>query len=89
MSEIRVVHCKRDSFDVYIGRGSKWGNPFRIGPDGSREQVIRKYEAWLMTQSDLLEALPELEGKVLACWCAPKPCHGDVLARLVRERVTR
>lgn len=39
----RVVHCKREPYDVYIGRGSKWGNPFKIGPDGSRADVIAKY----------------------------------------------
>ena len=39
----RVVHCKRARYDVYIGRPSKWGNPYVIGPDGTREQVIAKY----------------------------------------------
>ena len=78
----KVVHCKRERFDVYIGRPSKWGNPFVIGKDGTRTQVIAKYEAWLRRQPALMAALPELRGKVLGCWCAPQPCHGDVLARL-------
>jgi hypothetical protein len=78
----KVVHCKRESFDVYIGRPSKWGNPFQIGRDGTREEVIAKYRAWIVQQPALMAALPELEGKVLACWCAPKACHGDVLAEL-------
>jgi hypothetical protein len=81
----RVVHCKRKPFDVYIGRPGKWGNPFVIGKDGSREEVIRKYEDWLQTQPDLLAALPELRGKVLGCWCSPHPCHGDVLVRLADQ----
>lgn len=81
----RVVHCKRERYDVYIGRPSKWGNPFVIGPDGSREQVIEKYRAWVLAQPDLMAALPELDGKILACWCAPLPCHGNVLAELVRQ----
>ena len=81
----RVVHCKRERYDVYIGRPSKWGNPFVIGPDGSREQVIKKYRAWVLAQPALMAALPELDGKILACWCAPRPCHGDVLAELVRQ----
>ena len=81
-TEGRVVHCKRQRFDVYIGRPSKWGNPFVIGKDGSRDEVIKKYEAWLGTQPNLLVALPELRGKVLGCWCAPQACHGDVLVRL-------
>ena len=77
-----VVHCKRTSYDVYIGRPSKWGNPFEIGRDGTREEVIEKYKAWIVEQPELLAALPELRGKVLGCWCAPKACHGHVLAEL-------
>jgi hypothetical protein len=67
---------------VYIGRGSKWGNPFRIGPDGDRASVIAKHEAWLRNQHDLLRALDELTGRDLVCFCAPLPCHGDLLLRL-------
>ena len=78
----RVVHCRRAAFDVYIGRPSKWGNPFVIGRDGTRTEVIAKYQAWLDTQPALLEVLPELRGKILGCWCAPEACHGDMLARL-------
>jgi len=77
----KVVHCKRERHDVYIGRPSKWGNPFAIGRDGDRDEVIVKYEAWLLTQPQLLAALDELKGKTLGCWCAPQACHGDVLAR--------
>lgn len=80
-----VVHCKRDRFDVYIGRPSKWGNPFLIGKHGTREEVIAKYEVWLRTQPHLVAALPELRGKVLGCWCSPQRCHGDVLARLANQ----
>lgn len=86
MSKTQVVHCKRERFDVYIGRPSKWGNPFVIGIDGTRQEVIAKYEAWLKTQTELMVALPELHGKVLGCWCAPQACHGDVLARLAEGR---
>jgi hypothetical protein len=74
-----VVHCKKDPYDIYIGRPSKWGNPFIIGKDGTRGEVIQKYDSWLDTQPELLEALPELQNKVLGCWCAPKACHGCVL----------
>lgn len=81
----KVVHCKRAKHDVYIGRPSKWGNPFVVGRDGSRSEVILKYEAWLMSQPALVSALPELKGKVLACWCAPLACHGDVLVRLANK----
>lgn len=80
---MKVVHCKREPYDIYIGRGSKWGNPFIIGKDGTREEVIQKYKEWILTKKSLLICLPELQGKILGCWCSPKPCHGDVLIELV------
>ena len=67
---------------VYIGRGSKWGNPFVIGRDGDRMIVIAKYERWLRSQHHLLRALDELRGRDLGCYCAPRACHGDLLLRL-------
>src|SRR5258705_6266243 len=67
---------------VYIGRGSKWGNPFVIGRDGDRATVIAKYECWLRSQHHLLRALDELRGRDLLCFCAPEACHGDLLLRL-------
>jgi hypothetical protein len=67
---------------VYIGRGSKWGNPFRIGRDGERVAVIAKYERWLAEQHHLLRALDELSGRDLVCFCAPRSCYGDLLLRL-------
>ncbi|MGB3388463.1 MAG: DUF4326 domain-containing protein [Pseudaminobacter sp.] len=70
---------------VYIGRPSKWGNPFVIGRDGSREEVIEKYRAWLASQPELLDALDELRGRDLVCWCAPQGCHGDVLIELANQ----
>jgi len=82
---IRVVHFKKSKYDIYIGRPSKWGNPFTIGEDGTREQVIKKYRDWITTQPDLLLALPELKDKILGCWCAPKSCHGDVLVELIKD----
>lgn len=65
---------------VYIGRPSKWGNPFAIGKDGNREEVIEKYRTYMMEQSPILFGeLAELVGKMLVCYCKPKACHGDVL----------
>ena len=81
----KVVHCKKARYDVYVGRPSKWGNPFRSGRDGTREQVIARYEQWLDRQPDLLADLPSLAGLTLACWCSPLPCHADVLARRAAE----
>lgn len=67
---------------VYIGRGSKWGNPFVIGKDGDREEVITLYMEHLLNSRDLLEAIPTLTDKFLVCYCAPEACHGDVLIDL-------
>jgi hypothetical protein len=94
MPETRVVNLKSgEPYDVYIGRQnpryrvrrSKWANPFKIGPDGDREQVLAKYRAWLQEHPELLAALPELRGKVLGCWCKPLACHGDILAELAES----
>lgn len=81
-----VVHCKRRRYDVYIGRPSDYGNPFKEGVDGTRADVIQMFEDWLLRQPKLLEQVKrELRGKVLGCWCAPEPCHGDILARIANE----
>jgi hypothetical protein len=80
-----VVHCNREPYDVYIGRGGPWGNPFRIGVDGDRQQVIARYRRWFWSeiQAGRIDrgALARLHGKRLGCFCAPKPCHGEVLER--------
>lgn len=81
-----IVHHKREKYDVLITRDTKWGNPFHIGRDGTRKQVIEKYRKWIRTQPELLACLHELEGKVLGCWCDPKRCHGEVLRDLLAER---
>lgn len=71
---------------VYIGRPSKWGNPFVIGRDGSRDEVIAKYRAWLDTHPELVAAARrELAGKDLVCFCSPQPCHGDVLIEVANQ----
>ncbi len=76
-----VVHCKKESYDVYIGRPSKWGNPFDVKTYG-RGTCIELYSRWIREQTDLLKDLHELKGKTLGCWCHPKDCHGDILAEL-------
>lgn len=77
-----VVHCRKEKYDVYIGRPSKWGNPFSIGADGNREDVILAHRAWISNQPQLLKDIHELKDKVLGCYCKPMPCHGDTLAEL-------
>jgi hypothetical protein len=85
-----VIHVRdmREG-DVYIGhrhnrRGlpeSEWANP-HYKDDCTQEEKVERFEAYLKTRPDLLARVHELKGKRLACWCKPKACHGDVLARL-------
>jgi hypothetical protein len=82
----KIVHCQRESYDVYIGRGSKWGNPYKIGVDGTRSEVIEKYRNYILDNQELLNDLPELKGKTLGCWCYPKRCHGEVLLELIEQQ---
>jgi hypothetical protein len=78
-----VLNKRHSNAGVYIGRPTKWGNPFVIGADGSRADVIAKFEAYLLANPALMQAArSELKGKDLVCWCAPLACHGDVLSRI-------
>ena len=84
----KVVHCKREEFDVYIGRGSRWGNPYSHKEGtlaehvvGSRTEAIQKFEEYLLSNEELMASLPDLKGKTLGCRCKPKTCHGDILLR--------
>lgn len=77
-----VVHCRREAYDVYIGRPTEWGNPFRAWRESDRETVVAQYREWIKTQPHLMARIPELRGKRLGCYCAPKLCHGHVLAEL-------
>jgi Domain of unknown function (DUF4326) len=78
---------------VYVGRAvrtvglsaSKWANPFRIVVDGTRLEAIDKYRVWLLAHPDLMLALAELRGKDLACWCAPRLCHAEVLREFANQ----
>ncbi len=80
-----VVNKRKERCDVYIGKGSTWGNPFVMGRDGTRKEVITKYREWIVTNPAVIAHLGELRGKVLGCFCKPKPCHGDVLVELIEE----
>lgn len=72
---------------VYVGRPTKWGNPFVLGRDGTRDDVIAKYRLYLKEHAIHLieDAKRELRGKDLVCWCAPQPCHADVLLEIANE----
>jgi hypothetical protein len=82
----KVVHCEKEPYDVYIGRGSIWGNKFEIGKDGNRDTVIKKYKEYILNKPSLLKRVNELYGKTLGCYCAPLPCHGDVLIKLAERK---
>lgn len=88
-----VVHCKKEHFDVYIGRPGPWGNPFSH-KEGTKadvkvdsvEEAIACYEEMLRQNPVMLQQVKaELKGKILGCWCSPKACHGEVLARIANE----
>lgn len=79
----KVVNLKNDKYDIYIGRGSIWGNPFKIGRNGTRKDVIEQYREYIMNKPLLLKELPKLKGKTLGCFCKPLACHGDVLLELL------
>lgn len=70
---------------VYIGRGSKWGNPYVIGSDGTREEVIQKYRDNMSLDLEM-DAAVELRGKDLVCFCSPSPCHGDILLEIANPQ---
>ena len=98
MPHTRIVHCRKEPFDIYIGRSMNrypelratgWGNPFRPAPgDPDAGNAIARYRAWLMQQPQLLARLPELRGRTLGCWCAPLGgLDGDLDGRICHGQV--
>ncbi len=86
---MKVVNVKTCTTPYqYIGRGSKWGNPFIIPRDGNRNQVCLKYRDYLLSNQELLDSLPELvaDGRDLGCYCAPQLCHGNILLLELKKR---
>eukprot|EP01107_Rhizomastix_libera_P011421 TRINITY_DN28877_c0_g1_i1.p1 TRINITY_DN28877_c0_g1~~TRINITY_DN28877_c0_g1_i1.p1 ORF type:complete len:166 (-),score=42.77 TRINITY_DN28877_c0_g1_i1:25-522(-) len=92
--DLHVFHYRKiphgmESNTVYVGRPSKFGNPFKlddVNDDKKRAVVIEQYAEYLASRPDLVQAaISELKGKHLACWCAPKPCHADVLIRVANN----
>lgn len=77
---------KGEKYTVYIGRGSIFGNQFRIGLDGTRGEVIAKYEACVQNNDEIMKAIFDLcETDILGCYCSPLPCHGEVIIKLWKE----
>jgi len=84
-----VVNIRRNEYDVYIGREGHghdgyWGNPYSVTRDGGRERAIALYREYfyrrLRVDPEFAARVQELKGKRLGCFCAPKPCHGDIIA---------
>jgi len=82
-----VVNCKRSKYDILITRGTKWGNPYAIGVDGNRQEVCEKYEYYVRSKPELWDCLEELCDKTLGCQCFPLMCHGNVLIKLLNEKL--
>jgi len=89
--ETTIINIKSGQpYDIYIGRAnsrlnlpaSKWANPYIIGKDGERINVIQKYKSYILNNPHLLNGLYEIDGKRLGCYCHPELCHGDVLISL-------
>ena len=79
-----VVNKYKEVYDVYIGRGSFWGNPFPITQEDDRDMVIAKYAKHLQVLYDqdkitFSKELLKLTGKRLGCFCKPQACHGDII----------
>ena len=79
----KIVHCKRQKYDVYVGRPSIFGNPFKIGKDGNRLEVIEKFKEYflfkLKEDNQFKKAVEKLKGKILGCYCYPKDCHARII----------
>ena len=84
---MKVLNMKTDNWSnaVYVGRPSKWGNPYVIGKDGTRKEVVNKYKLYFYARHDLVLSLHELRNKDLACWCSRELCHADFLVELANR----
>lgn len=96
-SETKIVNLRHEDFTMYIGRKanyggwsfkmSKWANPFHISQTCTREECVRKYENYILSTPHLYNALDELRGHTLGCWCKPQLCHGDILIALLNKKI--
>lgn len=94
---IKVVHCQKQTYDILIDRTTMWGNPFHIGKDGNRSDVMNKFFLWItgrdyknFKQKErqlILDNMDELRNKVLACWCKPMACHGDIYKEILEDKI--
>lgn len=87
---VNVKAYKHPQHVRYIGRGSIFGNPFKIGEDGTREEVIEKYRVWfydrLSWDAYFKHRVESLRGCILGCFCKPQACHGDIIKEYLDAR---
>lgn len=85
----KVVNLRKEKYDVYIGRPSKFGNPYIIGKDGAREDVLRKYGIYfynkLNSDDNFAREVIDLKDKTLGCFCRPQRCHGDIIVEFLNS----
>lgn len=80
MIEVWNRHRKHPEGAIYVGRGTQWGNPFRVGIHGNREGVVQRFKDYAVGRAEGDPTwLLSLRGKHLLCSCRPLPCHADVL----------
>ena len=97
MYPITVVNKHHGTKGEYIGRGNPLGNPYIIGKDGTREEVIIKYRNWMISEGIYnptirkefirLHKLAQTQPVNLVCFCAPQACHGDIIKAILEQRI--
>lgn len=86
MSKTTVVNLRKEPYDIYIGRPSIFCNPYRIGIDGDRDEVLEMFREYIHTKPDIIAKAKKLmPGKRLGCYCKPLPCHGDIWLEILAE----
>jgi len=84
---MKIVNRRNARYEISIARDSEWGNPFKMNHERERGEVIEKYRVWVLSDAPdakwIRENIKMLDGKTCGCWCAPLPCHGDVLLELL------
>jgi len=89
VEQTKVVNIRKNKYEIRIDRKSIFGNPFILGVDGNRDEVIEKYKKYfyekIKRDSDFKNKVLNLKGKILGCWCKPKECHGDIIVKYLEE----
>lgn len=92
MTELVNLHEHDRDGVTLIDRSTKFGNPYRIKQDGgdyTRHESVEKYREWFYNKiendPDFKQAVEDLEGETLGCWCTPKACHGDVIVAYLEK----